>query len=144
MRALGRVAGRTSAGLPELAAIAADPSASEEQRLRAIEILGSAADARTAGRVPEATQAARAQWLAACEPEMKGGKPGKKFETCLRPASFAIPDDKERARLNLITHILSRIPYKTAPREKVKLPKRKIKGTRGKNPYEFKFIPEVK
>ena len=98
MRALARVAGRTSAGLPELAAIAADPAASEEQRLRAIEILGSAADARSAGRVPEATQAARTQWLAACEPELKGGKAGKKFETCLRPASFAIADDKERAR----------------------------------------------
>jgi len=98
MRALGRVAGRTVSGLPELAAIAADPAASQEQRLRAIEILGNAADARTDGRMPEATRAARIQWLAACEPELKGGKPGKTFETCLRPASFAIPDDKERAR----------------------------------------------
>jgi polyphosphate kinase len=33
-------------------------------------------------------------------------------------------DDKRRGRLNCISHILSRIPYKKIPREKVKLPKR--------------------
>jgi polyphosphate kinase len=37
-------------------------------------------------------------------------------------------DDKRRARLNSIAHILSLIPYKKAPREKVKLPKRSNKG----------------
>ena len=39
--------------------------------------------------------------------------------------------DKRRARLNLITHLLSKVPHKDAPREKVKLPKRqKAKGYR--------------
>ena len=33
-------------------------------------------------------------------------------------------DDKRKARLNCIAHLLSKIPYKKAPREKVKLPKR--------------------
>jgi polyphosphate kinase 2 len=33
-------------------------------------------------------------------------------------------DDKRRARLNCIAHILGLIPYKALPREKVKLPKR--------------------
>jgi polyphosphate kinase len=37
-------------------------------------------------------------------------------------------DDKKRARLNCITHLLSLIPYKRIPREKVKLPKRSTKG----------------
>ena len=37
-------------------------------------------------------------------------------------------DDKKRARLNIITHLLSRVPYKEAPREKVKLPSRKKKS----------------
>src|SRR3974390_2057735 len=37
-------------------------------------------------------------------------------------------DDKKKARLNCITHLLSMIPYGKAPREKVKLPKRKNKG----------------
>ena len=37
-------------------------------------------------------------------------------------------DDKKRARLNCIHHILKLIPYKKVPREKVKLPKRSMKG----------------
>lgn len=37
-------------------------------------------------------------------------------------------DDKKRARLNCISHLLSLIPYRKAPREKVKLPKRSNKG----------------
>ncbi|HUN60637.1 MAG TPA: polyphosphate kinase 2 [Candidatus Sulfotelmatobacter sp.] len=37
-------------------------------------------------------------------------------------------DDKRKARLNCITHLLRLIPYKKAPREKVKLPKRSEKG----------------
>src|SRR6516162_987201 len=36
-------------------------------------------------------------------------------------------DDKKRARLNCIRHILKLIPYKEVPREKVKLPKRSMK-----------------
>jgi polyphosphate kinase len=37
-------------------------------------------------------------------------------------------DDKRKARLNCISHLLRMIPYKQAPREKVKLPKRSGKG----------------
>jgi polyphosphate kinase 2 len=37
-------------------------------------------------------------------------------------------DDKKRARLNCISHLLSLIPYKRLPRKKVKLPKRSKKG----------------
>ena len=37
-------------------------------------------------------------------------------------------DDKRRARLNVISHILKTIPYKKIAREKVKLPKRTHKG----------------
>jgi polyphosphate kinase len=37
-------------------------------------------------------------------------------------------DDKKRARLNCISHLLSLIPYKQVPKEKVKLPKRSTKG----------------
>src|SRR5687767_12859301 len=37
-------------------------------------------------------------------------------------------DDKKRARLNCIRHILDLLPYKELPREKVKLPKRSMKG----------------
>jgi hypothetical protein len=37
-------------------------------------------------------------------------------------------DDKRRARLDCIAHLLSLIPHKDAPREKVKLPERSDKG----------------
>jgi polyphosphate kinase 2 len=37
-------------------------------------------------------------------------------------------DDKRRARLNCIAHLLDLIPYKDVPREKIKLPKRSTKG----------------
>jgi polyphosphate kinase 2 (PPK2 family) len=36
-------------------------------------------------------------------------------------------DDKKRARLNCIRHLLSLIPYKRLPRERIKLPKRSKK-----------------
>jgi polyphosphate kinase 2 len=37
-------------------------------------------------------------------------------------------DDKKRARLNCIVHLLSLIPYEEVPRKKVKLPMRSSKG----------------
>ena len=37
-------------------------------------------------------------------------------------------DDKKRARLNCLAHILSLVKYEKAPREKVKMPKRSMKG----------------
>ena len=36
-------------------------------------------------------------------------------------------DDKRRARLNCIAHILSQIPFKRVPRDSIKLPKRSMK-----------------
>lgn len=42
---------------------------------------------------------------------------------------YIVPsDDKRRARLNCIAHLLSLIPYKALPRLEVKLPKRSDKG----------------
>jgi len=37
-------------------------------------------------------------------------------------------DDKKRARLNCIRHILDLVPYRKVPRDKIKLPKRSMKG----------------
>jgi polyphosphate kinase 2 len=51
-------------------------------------------------------------------------------------------NDKKRARLNIISHLLEQIPYESAPREKVKLPKRqKNKGYKDPN-YAYKRVPE--
>ncbi len=42
---------------------------------------------------------------------------------------YIVPsDDKRRARLNCISHLLSLIPYKKLPRKKVKLPARSMRG----------------
>jgi len=51
-------------------------------------------------------------------------------------------NDKKRARLNLISHLLTKIPYKKAPREKVKLPERgKAHGYKEPD-YPYKYVPE--
>jgi polyphosphate kinase len=47
-------------------------------------------------------------------------------DTSWAPWFVARSEDKKRVRLNIISHLLSRIPYKALPREKVKLPKRKV------------------
>jgi polyphosphate kinase len=62
-------------------------------------------------------------------------------DTGFAPWFVANSDDKKRARLNIITHLLSRIPCKDAPRDKVKLPHRqKAKGYRDPD-YQFKYVP---
>ena len=48
-------------------------------------------------------------------------------DTKTAPWYIVRSDDKKRARLNCITHLLDLIPYKKLPREKVKLPKRSKK-----------------
>ncbi len=52
-------------------------------------------------------------------------------------------DNKRRARLNIISHLLSRIPYEEVPREKVKLPKRKGPHGYKESDYPFKHVPEL-
>jgi polyphosphate kinase 2 len=64
-------------------------------------------------------------------------------DTSWAPWYVARSDDKRRARLNIIEHLLSKIPYKDVPREKVKLPKRDVKATREDVEQAFKWIPEV-
>ena len=48
-------------------------------------------------------------------------------DTETAPWNIVHSDDKKRARLNCISHLLSLIPYRQAPREKVKLAKRSMK-----------------
>jgi len=49
-------------------------------------------------------------------------------DTEVAPWHILHSDDKKRARLNCIAHILDQIPYEKVKREKVKLPKRSMKG----------------
>jgi polyphosphate kinase 2 len=63
-------------------------------------------------------------------------------DTDFAPWYVARSDDKRRARLNIISHLLGQIPYKEAPREKVKLPKRQKAGGYREPDYPFRLIKE--
>ena len=64
-------------------------------------------------------------------------------DTAWAPWYVARSDDKKRARLNIIRHLLSKIPYEKVPREKVKLPKRSVDTPKESDDFNFRFIPEV-
>ncbi|HEY4437810.1 polyphosphate kinase 2 [Lelliottia wanjuensis] len=62
-------------------------------------------------------------------------------DTAWAPWFVARSEDKKRVRLNVISHLLSQIPYKTLPVEPVKLPKRKV-GKVKPTDYPFRYITE--
>ncbi len=64
-------------------------------------------------------------------------------DTAWAPWYVVRSDNKRRARLNALTHILSKIPYEELPRSKVKLPKRQKRGDYTEPDYPFRVIPEV-
>ncbi len=63
-------------------------------------------------------------------------------DTGFAPWFVAKSDDKRRARLNIIRHLLGHIRYKQAPWEKVTLPKRQKTNGYREPDYPFKFIAE--
>jgi polyphosphate kinase 2 len=64
-------------------------------------------------------------------------------DTSWAPWYVVHSDNKRRARLNALTHILSKIPCEELPRSKVKLPKRQERGDYNELDYPFRVIPEV-
>lgn len=62
-------------------------------------------------------------------------------DTEFAPWHVARSDDKRRARLNIISHFLGKIPYRDVHQEKVKLPKRKIKPAR-ESGHPVRYIEE--
>jgi polyphosphate kinase 2 len=52
-------------------------------------------------------------------------------------------NDKRRARLNIISHLLSQVPYEEVPREPVKFPKRQAQGDYVEPDYDYRYVPEV-
>ena len=58
------------------------------------------------------------------------------------PWHVADSENKKRVRLNIISHLLSQIPYEELPRKKIVLPKRgKAKGYRDPE-YPYRRVPE--
>jgi polyphosphate kinase len=66
----------------------------------------------------------------------------KATDTSWAPWYVVRSDDKRRARLNVITHLLKQISYKEVPREKVKLPKRQEPQGYVEPDYPYRFVPE--
>ena len=64
-------------------------------------------------------------------------------DTSWAPWYVVHSDNKRRARLNALTHILSKIPYEDLKRAKVELPKRQHRGDYKDPDYPFRLIPEV-
>lgn len=62
-------------------------------------------------------------------------------DTHFAPWYVASADNKRRLRLNIITHVLSQLPYKETPRQKVKLPKRQKPHGYKEPDYPYKHVP---
>jgi polyphosphate kinase len=63
-------------------------------------------------------------------------------DTPQSPWYVVLTDDKERARLNCLSHLLDVVPWKKIPMEKVKLPKRQDpKGYKAPD-WNYRWIPE--
>jgi polyphosphate kinase 2 (PPK2 family) len=69
----------------------------------------------------------------------------KATDTKSAPWYIVRSDDKKRARLNVIAHLLKQIPYKKLERDKVKLPSRSKKHAYDDEATlaNRKFVPEV-
>lgn len=52
-------------------------------------------------------------------------------------------DDKKKARINTITHFLSKVPYEELPKDKIKLPERQKAGSYEEPDYPYQYVPEV-
>ncbi|WP_235843685.1 polyphosphate kinase 2 [Enterobacter quasimori] len=65
----------------------------------------------------------------------------KATDTAWAPWFVARSEDKKRVRLNIISHLLSQIPYKEIHVDKVDLPKRKI-GKVKPTKYPFRYVEE--
>ncbi|NTW40927.1 MAG: polyphosphate kinase 2 [Cellulomonadaceae bacterium] len=62
-------------------------------------------------------------------------------DTAWAPWYIANADDKKRARLNIISHLLSQVPYEPLPIEDVQLPRRQRAGGYREATLPLRYIP---
>ena len=67
----------------------------------------------------------------------------KETDTAWAPWFVANSNDKKRVRINIISHILSSIPYEAIKQPKIVLPKRQNPGDYKESKLPVKYIPEV-
>lgn len=58
------------------------------------------------------------------------------------PWYVAYSDDKRRTRLNIISHMLTKVPYETLSRERIRLPKRKKLKGREETAFARHLVPQ--
>lgn len=63
-------------------------------------------------------------------------------DTDFAPWHVVKSDDKRRARLNIISHLLSVVPYEPVKRKKITLPARQKAGGYREPDYPYRYIPE--
>ena len=63
-------------------------------------------------------------------------------DTPWAPWYVANSEDKKKVRLNIISHLLGKVPYEEAPRDKVELPKRQKAGDYREPDNPYKLVPE--
>jgi len=66
----------------------------------------------------------------------------KATDTVIAPWFVVKSDNKRRARLNIISDLLRRIPYEALPRKKVELPKRQHAEGYVEPDYPYKYVDE--
>ncbi len=62
-------------------------------------------------------------------------------DTPWAPWYIARTDDKKRGRLNIISHLLSQVPYEPLEHRDIKLPKRKVTAESAGQDLPLKYIP---
>jgi polyphosphate kinase 2 (PPK2 family) len=67
----------------------------------------------------------------------------KATDTAWAPWHVVRSDDKRRARLNVISHLLAQVPYEKLPRDKPTLPKRQKAHGYVEPDYPYEFVPEL-
>ena len=63
-------------------------------------------------------------------------------DTDVAPWYVADSNDKKRARLNIISHLLDHLPYEARPPKKVELPHRQTPGDYREAEHPWRFVPE--
>jgi polyphosphate kinase 2 len=64
-------------------------------------------------------------------------------DTAFAPWHAVRSDDKRRARLNLISHFLEQVPYKSLPPQKIRLPERQKRGGYKESDHPVKYVKEL-
>ncbi|HET6793583.1 MAG TPA: polyphosphate kinase 2, partial [Acidimicrobiales bacterium] len=62
-------------------------------------------------------------------------------DTDFAPWFVADSNDKKKARLNIISHLLDQIPYEATPPKRVRLPKRQEPGGYVAPDYDYRLVP---